>query len=155
MKVAVDTNILLSVTGARSSSESVDYITCSDAVDLMLERGFDPCVSFQNLVEFYAVATRSDSSNGYNLSVDQAIDWIETILQTYTLLPDSGRALDIWKDLCRKYQAKGKHVHDVRLAANALANGVGYYLTSDPAGYKFSEVKVLTPTAILRDKKPE
>ena len=152
MNVAVDTNILLSVSGARQLNNESALDSCTNAVDRLLEHGFNPCISFQNLVEFYAVATKAVSANGYALSVDVVINWIESILKTYTLLPDAAGTIDIWKSLCLKYQPRGKHIHDVRLAANALANEVSYYLTSDPEDYKFTELKVITPASVLEDR---
>ena len=152
MNVAVDTNILLSVVGARGEANGVDLATCTDAADRLLERGYNPCVSFQNLVEFYAVSTRAETTNGYKVSAEDAIDWIDIISRTYTVLPDSAGTFQIWKSMCLKYQPRGKHIHDVRLAANALANNVSYYLTSDPRDYKFTELKVLTPASVLEER---
>ena len=68
MSYLVDTNVLL-----RSSQRTHPMSAVADnAVSTLLTQGEILCVTPQNLIEFWAVATRPLANNGLELTIDQA-----------------------------------------------------------------------------------
>ncbi len=53
-----------------------------------------------------------------------------------------------WLDLVRRYEVKGKEVHDARLVA--LAHDIPYILTLNPADFsRYQEVTAITPAKLI------
>lgn len=154
-QILVDTNILLRLTKLGlpfSESESVE----GHSFESTLLEQYAPCITFQNLAEYWSVAGRSEDANGLAFKPEEIFQQVNRFRDAFDLLPNEPSAVDIWMKLCRKYQVSGKRAHDVRLASSALANGVVKILTLNSKDFEnFEEVQVLTPDSISRQETKE
>lgn len=145
-QILVDTNVLLRLSNLglpASSKETADGTALENAI---FSRQYRMCITFQNLTEYWSVAGRSVEANGLALSRQQINNQIEQFRKTFRLLPDQATALDIWLELCNKYQVSGKHVHDIRLAAVALSNGVNKIMTLNNRDFEqLEELSIINP----------
>jgi len=104
------------------------YGDVARAISTLKTRRHELYVVAQNLIEFWAVATRQLINNGLGLTVAQAEDELTKLKTIFTILPDTADILPKWEQLIVKYQVLGKQAHDARLVA-AMIVGVGHGLT--------------------------
>ena len=145
MSYLVDTNVLL-----RSVQPS--HPMHSDAVraiDLLLNNEIVSVIP-QSLIEFWAVATRPETSNGLGLTVEEVAARISAIKSTLTLLPDVDGIFEEWQRLVVQHQVLGKQVYDARLVAAMTVHGVTHLLTFNTSDFKrFTNITATSPQAIL------
>src|SRR5881394_1033892 len=111
MTYLVDTNVLLRII-------QVNHSMHADAIRAAItlgEQGNELFVIGQNLIEFWAVATRPESSNGLALSVADTVAHIETFKQTFSVLPDTPEIFPAWERLAQAHAISGRESHDTRL----------------------------------------
>ena len=92
----------------------------------------------QNFVEFWSVATRPVEVNGMGLDPEQAERLLARLESVFDLLPEPPTVHAIWRQLVIAHRVRGRQVHDARLVAVMLANGISHILTfnvSDFARY--------------------
>ena len=113
MMILVDSNILI----YSANPASPHYQASVDALSILRGRGDTLCVIPQNLIEFWAVATRPVNKNGLGLSLTQtATEWLR-IRRLFRLLPDTPAIFTEWEKLVKTHSVTGKLVHDTRIAA--------------------------------------
>jgi predicted nucleic acid-binding protein len=141
----LDTNILL-----RMADEGApQHLLAGEAVSLLLARSNEVYVTAQNLIEFWAVATRPLEANGFGWGTEQTASEIEQIRSRFPLLADTPEIVARWLTLVTAHDIKGKKVHDARLVAVMQVHGVTQLLTfntDDFTGY--SNLTVLHPREI-------
>ena len=142
MKVLVDTNILLRL----SATQAPEHADVVRAVSALLARGDEPMIAAQVLIEFWVVATRPVSVNGFGWTVVQTHAAILGFQAQFALLEDTPAVLTRWMALVVANGVQGKRAHDARLAATMLAHGVGTLLTLNPKDFDdFHGIAVLHP----------
>ena len=144
MAVLIDTNILL------RSSQRVQprSVIAARATNILDSKNEDLVVLPQNIVEFWAVATRPLSVNGLGLTVNQTILEVNRLSLLFELLPEVPVHGE-WLRLVTKYQVLGKNVHDARLVAAMIVNGIDSILTFNvPDFARYSEIKALDPALV-------
>lgn len=145
MSFAVDTNVLL-------RSIDVGHPAQPIAQNAMIRLGKDGeslSIFSQNLVEFWAVATRPIANNGLGLSIAQTGEELTELKRLFTLLPDTADILPEWERLAHQNQVTGKQAHDARLVAAMLVHRVTHLLTFNIADFKrYSEITVISPSAV-------
>jgi predicted nucleic acid-binding protein len=103
----------------------------------------------QNLIEFWAVATRPAESNGLGLKVDETAAGLDGLKVIFELLPDTLAIYPEWETVVRTHQVKGKGSHDARIAAAMPAHGVTHILTFNGGDFKrFAGVKSVDPADV-------
>jgi len=103
----------------------------------------------QNLIEFWAVATRPASSNGLDLTVDETARQIGKLKALFTLLPDSSDIFGEWERLVLQHQVSGKQAHDARLVAAMNVHKVTHLLTFNTADFKrYDGISVVSPSSV-------
>ena len=86
MSMLLDTNIL-----TRSAQPGHPmHKDAVDGLDMLRTRGEELCVVPQNLIEFWAVATRPVSANGLGMTTGQTQAELARIKSLFRLLPDTG-----------------------------------------------------------------
>ena len=105
------------------------YIDVSRAVSMLFDRGDELHVIGQNLIEFWAVATRSINENGLGLTVTEAALELKKLETTFTVLPDSADVLPLWEELVVRHLVRGKQSHDARLVAAMNVYNLTHLLT--------------------------
>lgn len=122
------------------------YGDVSRAVDILFDRGDDIHIVGQNLIEFWAVATRPITENGLGFTITGAAVELTKLKATFTLLPDTPNVLPLWEELVVRYEVRGKQSHDARLVAAMNAHNLTHLLTFDQSDFKrFSEITVVSP----------
>jgi len=146
MKYLVDTNILLRLVQKNSPM----HLDTQRAILMLKKQGDFLCIIPQNIIEFWAVATRPVDKNGLGLSITQAEEESEKLKKIFMLELDTPQIFTEWKSLVIKYQVMGKQVHDARLAAAMLAHNITHLLTFNVDDFKrFSDIVVADPCSIV------
>ena len=136
----LDTNVLLRICDASSPA----HATAVNAVAMLLSRGDRVHVTAQNLIEFWAVATRPADVNGFGWDAQQTRLEVERILDFFLFLDDSPAIFSHWLALVTAHSISGKQVHDARLVAVMESYGVTDLLTFNTRD--FSRYAGLTAT---------
>ena len=145
MSYLVDTNVLLRSVEDNHPMNAVAV----EAVRSLLAQGETLCIVSQNLIEFWAVATRPASANGLNLTVAEAIAQLAELKTFFTFQPDTSAIFAEWEKLIVKYQVRGKQAHDTRLVAAMIVHQISYLLTFNTADFgRFAEISALDPREI-------
>ncbi|WP_071188339.1 PIN domain-containing protein [Trichormus sp. NMC-1] len=146
MKYLVDTNILLRLVQKNSPM----HLDTQRAILTLKKQGDFLCIIPQNIIEFWAVATRPLDKNGLGLSITQAEEESEKLKKIFILELDTPQIFTEWESLVIKYQVMGKQVHDARLAAAMLAHNITHLLTFNVDDFKrFSDIVVVDPRSIV------
>jgi predicted nucleic acid-binding protein len=119
------------------------------AVSVLLSAGERVCAIPQNLIEFWAVATRPVASNGLGLTPAQAEAEVSKVESLLTVLQDSPAIYQEWRRLVVAHAVSGKQVHDTRIIAAMNVHKVANLLTFNVDDFKrFSVVTVIDPVSI-------
>jgi predicted nucleic acid-binding protein len=142
MSFLVDTNVLLRMIQRRDPT----YADARRAATVLTRQGNQLSIIPQNLIEFWAVATRPAANNGLALSVTETAAHIRTFKQTLTLLTDSADIFPAWERLVELHAVSGRQAHDARLVAAMLVHDVSHIPTFNTDDCKrFSEITVVNP----------
>src|SRR6266566_1127867 len=93
------------------------HMDSTRSIELSIHHGEIVSVIPQNLIEFWAVATRPTLNNGLGMSVDETAQHIAAFKTVFQLLPDSDSIFKEWQRLVVRHQVLGKQAHDARLVA--------------------------------------
>ncbi|HSQ25088.1 MAG TPA: PIN domain-containing protein [Pyrinomonadaceae bacterium] len=142
MSFAVDTNILL-----RSIEDGhVAQPIAQNGLFGLRDRGEILSIFPQNLVEFWAVATRPIANNGLGWSVDRAKQELANLKNLFVVVADTEAILAEWERLVVLHRVIGKQSHDARLVAAMLVHGVTNLLTFNADDFKrYDEITVVNP----------
>lgn len=145
MSYLVDTNILL-----RSIQKNHAMFKDADtAVKTLLTFGEVLYVTSQNLIEFWAVATRPLHSNGLELTIEEAARELKGLKSIVAILPDTPDILSQWEKLVIHHRVSGKQAHDARIVASMMVHGVTHLLTFNIDDFKrYAEITAVHPTSI-------
>jgi len=106
-------------------------------------------VAAQNLIEFWAAATRPAGENGLGMSLEEAIHELTAIKRLFSLLPEIP-VLKEWEQLVATYSILGKRTHDARLAATMKLQGISHILTFNVDDFKrYQHIIVVDPITVL------
>ena len=144
MAVLLDTNILLRLAQPHHPSSSVAL----RALRGLRIKNESLHITQQNIVEFWAVATRPIVANGLGISTEQAAAEIDALKRLFILLPELPLQ-DAWERLVVDHAVSGKNVHDARMVAAMVVHGVESILTFNTQDFlRYGEIRVLDVMAI-------
>ena len=139
MAVLIDTNVLLRLTQRIHPSTDA----AKRALRVLRANREKLYITQQNLVEFWAVATRPISANGLGLTIEQAASELDALKRLFTLLPEFPLQ-EAWERIVLDHGVAGKNTHDARLVAAMVVHGVESILTFNAQDFqRFSEIRVL------------
>lgn len=145
MSFAVDTNVLLRSIDDGHPAQP----TAKNALLLLRDQGETASIFPQNLIEFWAVATRPTANNGLGWSVDRANQELSNLKKLFVVLVDSDATLTAWEGIVLRYRVIGKQAHDAHLVAAMLVHGVSQLLTFNDADFKrYTEITAVNPKDI-------
>ncbi len=146
MSFLVDTNIILRMA-------QPEHPMCTDALNalnVLQHRREQFYLSSQNLIEFWRTCTRPIDSNGLGLTVIQTDAELLRLENLFSILPDTAEIYTEWRRLVVAYSVMGVNVHDARLVAVMLVNGLTHILTFNTRDFtRYSEIRAIHPTAIM------
>jgi predicted nucleic acid-binding protein len=142
----VDSNILLRLTQPAHPEFSVT----SAAVAKLLWQDVDLCIVPQNLVEFWAVATRpSGNRGGLSMEPDAVDGEMNRLRSLFHLLEGAAGIADGWQRLVKQHQVSGKQVHDAHLVAAMQVYGLQKILTFNGDDFRrYPGITVLNPADV-------
>jgi predicted nucleic acid-binding protein len=145
MDILLDTNILLRFCNPTASQ----HAEAARAVLRLLAAGETLCLASQNLIEFWAVATRPIAANGLGWTTEKTRSQIEQFLNQFQLLEDSPAIFAHWWTLVTTHNVKGKRVHDTRLVAVMMAHGITHLFTFNTDDFRrFPNIILMHPNEI-------
>jgi predicted nucleic acid-binding protein len=145
MAILVDTNILLRCAQPHHPQARL----AERAVSALRRRSEVLRVTAQNLVEFWAVATRPVDENGLGLTVEAAAEELAVLKRLFPLLPESASVFDKWERLVTTYRVSGKNAHDARIVAAMEVHGVNTILTFNVQDFaRYKGVLAVHPEAV-------
>lgn len=127
MTILVDSNILVFLASIQSPVHQQTW----DVIRELKRRGEALHIIAQNLIEFWAVATRPVNYRGLGMNSAQAQTEITRIKSLFTLLPDDPAIYPEWEKLVVRHDVAGKNVHDARIAAAMTVHGLTTLLTAN------------------------
>jgi predicted nucleic acid-binding protein len=145
MSHLVDSNILTRLT----QKHSPHYPFARKAVISLRRSGEEICLVPQNLIEFWAVATRPVVYNGLGLTIDETRFEIKKFKRLFRFYEDEQKLYARWESLVIKHQVFGKNVHDARIVAAMLIHKIENLLTFNTKDFnRFGEINVVDPQKI-------
>jgi predicted nucleic acid-binding protein len=145
MAVLLDTNILLRISQPHSAHSPI----AERALAALRFRGETLHIGSQNLVEFWAVATRPAMENGLGLAVEQAMRHVLDLKRLFILLPEAPLQSE-WERLVTTYRVSGRNSHDARLVAAMMVHGIGSVLTFNVQDFtRYGGITVLDPRLVV------
>jgi predicted nucleic acid-binding protein len=144
-RILVDTNILLRLSDDGSPDQSV----AEQALSILRLRGDIPCLTAQNIIEFWAVATRLVKANGFGWTTQHTATEVEQMRNKFPILADSPQILPNWLRLVETHDVKGKNVHDTRLVAVMMTHGITHLLTFNTDDFRrFPNLTLIHPNEV-------
>jgi predicted nucleic acid-binding protein len=141
----LDTNVVLRFANTLDARHSLVV----RAIGGLLEQNNECVVTAQVLIEFWVVATRPTTVNGFGWSVEETKASVDRLLYLFPLLEDCSEIFSTWLELVSTNNIKGKQSHDIRLVAVMLAYGVDHLLTFNPNDFAIvSNITVIHPQAL-------
>jgi predicted nucleic acid-binding protein len=104
--------------------------------------------TMQNVAEFWNVATRPQNARGgFGCSASFLEPRLRFIERYCEILTESPQAYELWRELVFQHSLSGVSVHDARLVAVMLANGVSQILTLNGADFRrYAGIAVVAPS---------
>src|SRR5260370_5380776 len=145
MAILADTNILL-----RSLyPEHPHYSIAESALSTLRLHNETLCIAAQNLIEFWAVATRSRDENGLGMTTARAAGEIATLRRFFRLLASTPDVLEAWQRIVTNLGISGKQTHDAHLVAIMQVYAVRTILPFNAGHFKrFTGITVLDPSQV-------
>jgi predicted nucleic acid-binding protein len=126
----VDTNVLVRL----AVPADPRHLGARRAVETLTEQGL--YVGSQNFIELWNVATRPLESNGLGQTTEVADQLLRRFEQAFSRLPEPAEVYDRWRELVVRFNVSGVKVHDARLVALMLANGIDRILTFNTEDFR-------------------
>jgi predicted nucleic acid-binding protein len=145
MRFLIDTNILVRLKDLTYEH----HILCYEKVVALRTQNTPLYICAQVLIEYWNVSTRPIEHNGLGQTTEETFQDCQDFLRMFMLLMEPIDIVDRWLDLVRRYDVKGRQVHDARLVALAMSYNIDYILTINTTDYiRYSEVTAVHPNAI-------
>jgi predicted nucleic acid-binding protein len=146
MSYLLDTNILLRLI----QPEHPMYSLAVNAIVILHQQEASLCMTPQNLIEFWAVATRPLNVNGLAMTVETASQKVARMKGFFSLRPDHPDIFPRWEQLVTQHRVIGKQAHDTRLVAAMLVHQITHLLTFNTDDFKrFTEITPINPRHLL------
>lgn len=145
MRILVDTNALLRWIDLRSARRPVIIA----AIRKLERRGDEVLIAPQILVEFWSVATRPTAVNGLGIEPRRVERLVNRFEKMFPLLHDNSAIHPEWRLLVALTGARGKQVHDARIAAIMRVHGVDHLLTFNGGDFaRYPGVVAVDPASV-------
>jgi len=139
----VDTNVLIYSTVSSSPwhQEARGWLAA------LLDEGIELCIIPQIVREYLVILTRGDIFEE-QFTPEEALDELEAILPTFILLDENEETVSHLRNLVRRYQVRGKSVHDANIVASMLTHDITRlvtYNTRDFRRYQEITIELIPP----------
>ena len=136
--IFVDTNVLVYANNRESDLCDSSRIRLNE-----LSGSGNPLVISDQVIREYLVIMTRPGFIEKPISTKSAIEDAERMKKEFTLIFPDSTSLENLIELLRKYEIKGKRIHDAALVSLMLANGIKDILTNNIDDFKsFKEITV-------------
>ena len=138
----VDTNVLL-----RALDRQHQLCRVARRAMINLRRhNYNLFLTAQNLIEFWAVATRPVDANGLGMSTQWSAAQLTRIKRFFSILPDTADMFAEWERIVIQQEVSGKKAHDARLVASMKVYDITKILTFNSADFsRFPDITIIEP----------
>lgn len=145
MAILIDTNILL-----RSLQPHHPHCAIVErALSALRTRNETLNVTAQNLIEFWAVATRPASENGLGMTVEMATRELNVLKRLFSLLPETAPIFEEWERLVTTHRVSGKNTRDARIVAVMNVHGITRILTFNVQDFtRYQDISAVHPETL-------
>ena len=140
--IALDTNLLVHAHRRDASM----HPRAGDLVRELAEAPVPWAICYHSLVEFYSIVTRRglwDAPSTPETAMDQIRAWRES--PSLRILHDSDESIDLLDELATGGSVTGGMIHDARIAACCILNGVAELWTVDRDFSRFPRLRYRNP----------
>jgi predicted nucleic acid-binding protein len=131
MRCLVDTNVLLRFANRRDPYHAL----MRTAIQRLRQAGRQLCITPQNCVEFWNVATRPASRNGFGLTPNDSDRMLRLLERLFPALPEQPATYAEWRQIVVQFNVAGVQVHDARLIAAMRVHTASHILTVNTADF--------------------
>jgi predicted nucleic acid-binding protein len=125
------------------------------AIDTLQQDGAGLLVAPQNLIEFWAVATRPVEANGLGLSVERAAEEVTRFEAVFRLADEPPGLFRRWRQLVEDHAVKGKQAHDARLVAVMIESDLDHILTFNVDDFRrYTDITAVSPSDLSAPHTP-
>lgn len=121
----IDANVLL----RWLESSDPRHTTVKSAMMALEAQGHTLCITAQNIIEFWAVASRPMDANGFGWDLSRCNAAVPLLIASFEFLPDTAAVFEEWRRLVADHGVSSVQVHDTRLVAVMKAHGIDGILT--------------------------
>src|SRR5207247_626795 len=125
MRCLLDTNVLLRALDRQHPM----YRVARRAIIALRRQNYRLFLTTQNLIEFWAVATRPVDANGLGMSIQWTAAQLMRMKRLFAVLPDTAATFAEWERIVIQQHVSGKKAHDARLVASMKIHGIPDILT--------------------------
>lgn len=145
MAILIDTNVLLRLL----QPHHPQCASAEGAVGTLRAQDETLHITPQNLIEFWAVATRPASENGLGMTVEMAAGELAAFQRLFSLLPETALIFQEWERLVTTHQVSGKNTHDAHLVAAMNVHGITRILTFNGQDFtRYSNILAVNPANV-------
>jgi len=147
----IDTNILVRIVSPRDPLKPAAL----GAVDTLRRRNESLCVAPQNLLEFWAVATRPREANGLGLAPEATAQEVDRFVENFPLVAEPLAVYTRCRQLAGAHAVRGRQVYDARIAAVMIENGVDHILTFNVDDFRrYPGITAVSPRSLAAAPAP-
>jgi len=110
------------------------------AIAALENQGHTLHITPQNVIEFWAVASRPTADNGFGWDLPRCDAAVPLLLASFEFLPDTPAIFDEWWRLVKVCGVSGVQVHDTRLVAVIKTHGLDGILTFNTRHFRRFEI---------------
>jgi len=142
----MDTNVLLRTVNPHDARHPV----VDQAITTLLAQGDEIYLTPQVLVEFWGVATRPISVNGFGWQPAFVAGEVQRLLSQFPLLEDNPSIFPHWVQIVSLRGVQGKQVHDARLIAVMQVYNIQHLLTFNGNDFRgYSGIIPVDPASVI------
>jgi PIN domain. len=146
-----DTNILLRL----ADTPSLQNPIAARAVAYLFRQRHEVFITAQNIIEFWAVATRPRENNGFGWTCDHARAEVRALREKFPFLLEEPEIFVQWIRLVETIPVIGKRAHDARLVSVLKTHGIDHLLTFNSGDFAlFTDISVVDPQALVATGTP-
>jgi len=125
------------------------HLAAVESVERLMKSSERVCFTFQNIAEFWCVATRPVANNGLGCDVAQVMSEVAKIESSLELLPETESIYPEWRRIVATFKVKGVQVHDARLVAAMNVHNVSRLLTFNISDFARYGVETMHPALAI------
>jgi predicted nucleic acid-binding protein len=148
----VDTNILVRLVLPHDPLSAI----ARAAVDELQKRGETLLVAPQNVMEFWAVATRPPTANGLGFTNDKVLEEVRRMEGLFRAIDQPAQTFRRWRQLVETHAVRGRQVFDAHLAALMMESGLDRILTFNVDDFRrYPGITAVSPQSVAAPPTPD